>query len=279
MHCHPVHRVGSQELLSDKSKNNSFNFIRNDIIKGIIFFVDKMNTPLKKWLFSNDIKIIEVLRHSEGLKEKSFYDLVNRENPTLSKVLLFQKAVSTIKRRYVSLSEIYTGKKSKKRVDLSQWNLSILLKHKNIRQRAIADICGVGLYTVKTWKNNPSVIRIDSILKISEFLGIEIEDLFTNDFSSIGHSKEKRTVNSVKSKKIKLKPAEDNSSQPSQPEKNVARPKNLNYRKEIDLPGRVAIIRSSYSTKLANVDRIPEKMNKSLDNFISRHYFKNDAAS
>lgn len=226
-----------------------------------------MNTPLKKWLFSNDIKIVKVLHYLEecDIKEKSLYDLVNRENPVLNKVLLFQEAVSKIKGRYVSLSEIYIGKKSEKRVDLSRWNLNILLKHKNIRQRVIADICGVGLYTVRTWKNNPSIVRMDSILRISEFLGIEIEDLFTNDFSSIGYSKGKRTVNlvkSVKPKKVRLKPAEDNSS-----------PKNPNHGKEVVLPGRVTRL-NRQSTKSVNVDGIPEKMNKSLDDFIARHYLK-----
>ena len=70
------------------------------------------------------MKIIEVLRCSEDLKEKSFYYLVNRENPTLNKVLLFQDAVSKIKGRYVSLSEIYT-KKSKKCVDLRLFSRKI----------------------------------------------------------------------------------------------------------------------------------------------------------
>lgn len=59
-----------------------------------------------------------------------------------------------------------------------QWSLEAIRRAKKIPQQTLADVCGVHVNTYSTWEKNPGKIPIDSAIKIADFLGVSLKELF-----------------------------------------------------------------------------------------------------
>ena len=236
-------------------------------------------TFLKKWLELNKVTVQSLLKYSGGLiKEKTLYDLIGRPNPRLEHLLVFQQIASRRKRRNVSLSELLVGGRSRKKTDPSQWILRRLLKVKQIEYQAIADLCNVTLYTAKRWTRHPMTMRIETIHKIAEFVGVKIEDLF--DPKVVAELEKLKALTApIKKIKIKAHSTKPLSVKPKQTEKyqvNLStEPKERKPRSSLEFVSRETRAKNfvKYQRRQqVKVSGIPEKINQSLDRFIAERY-------
>lgn len=221
-------------------------------------------TFLKKWLELNKVTVQSLLKYSNGLiSQKALYGLTNHPNPRLKQLLVFQQIASRRKRRHVSISELYGYGRSRKKNDPSQWILCDLLKVQQIRQREIAVLCGVTLAAAKLWTKRPTTMRIEAIAKISQFLNVEIEDLFdpktVAKFEKVKKIpvKQKRTRN-YQSSPIPIKPRHEKKA----------------TRSPFELPSHQSRAKKTtpYQRKQVKISGIPEKINQSLDRLIAERY-------
>lgn len=56
---------------------------------------------------------------------------------------------------------------------------------KNITQESMADTCGIHVNTYRIWEQNPGEIRLDKALKITERLGININDILMPENTTV----------------------------------------------------------------------------------------------
>lgn len=249
---------------------------------------------LKKWLELNKVTVQSLLKYSNGLiSQKALYGLTNHPNPRLKQLLVFQQIASRRKRRHVSISELYGYGRSRKKTDPSQWILCDLLKVQQIRQREIAVLCGVTLAAAKLWTKRPTTMRIEAIAKISQFLNVEIEDLFDPKTVAKFEKVEKIPVDSSVKVRINFKPLTEESSiaiADSAEKAPVKQRRTRNYQSSpipikprhekkatgspFELPSHQSRAKKTtpYQQKQVKISEIPEKINQSLDRLIAERY-------